>query len=126
MNINNILAVADAIEKQSIANLKFDMSDYGTKERLGCGTAACIAGFAFALADPQGFRNYVEKYHLGSAFDVGMKYLGLDEATARALFCDPSVQPSDVTSEMAVKTLRHLAATGEVVWPEEVYYEVVK
>jgi hypothetical protein len=124
VNAENILKVADAIETHSIPdlgfNLTFYMSDIGQDEydtdliivdRSGhnCGTVACIAGWSAAL-------------RTGSALDASVMsealYLGLDYSSGAKLFgCDmPINERNVVTQEQAVRTLRHLAATGEVDW----------
>lgn len=49
MNKERILAVADAIEKET-HDITFDMMDYYSDD--DCGTSACIAGYAILQHDP--------------------------------------------------------------------------
>lgn len=120
MNKENILAVADAIENLSISGLKFDMCVSFYAEN--CQTVACIAGWAFVLE-----HGGVEKARKMGLYDVSYQaasWLGIDHTQQMELFrfhgrSIPELDGldlGDVTSEQAVKVLRHLAESGEVDW----------
>lgn len=123
MNRENILAVADAIEKHSIPDLGFNMVDYlATSEQLksweaedhsghNCGTTGCIAGWAVAVEEG----GLPEKRAGYKFFEQAADFLGLSDRTSNHLFLDyPS--SSLVKPKHAVSVLRHLAETGEVDW----------
>lgn len=106
MNIEAILAVADAIEADARPELQFDMACWGNEVRHNCRTPACIAGYA---AFPLGGGSVVHR-----AEDV----LDLATDTAQRLFLasDSRRYLEEITPAQAVAVLRHLAATGEVNW----------
>lgn len=122
MNRENVLKVADAIEKHSIPDLGFNMAAYLTsnepdKSGHGCGTVACIAGWAFEVSTnrrPVDWHDDVD--------GVAAAFFGIDARTAEKLF----VPLADVRATFfpllhaeprhAVAVLRHLAETGEVDW----------
>jgi len=123
VNAQNILKVADAIEQHSIPGLGFNMDYLKTAGRwahqvdhLGvadCGSVACIAGWA----------STVLTHDIG--FSVAAKALGLDGETADQLFYatnHPKAHRgeygplSTIEADQAIRTLRHLASTGEVDW----------
>lgn len=68
MNSENFLKVADAIEKD-LSN--FDMEVW-------CGTACCVAGFAFMLA--MDGRNNPLTANMDNVIHAAKSYLGLDDA----------------------------------------------
>lgn len=124
VNAENILKVADAIEGKSIPGLGFHMNylvgneaDDAEDDKLNvanCNTVACIAGWANAL-----------NANLPNAtFGFARSFLGLDEAQGDQLFyasnhpdAEDGMGPLDYIEPFrAVRTLRHLAATGEVDW----------
>lgn len=122
MNKENVLAVADAIEKHSIPDLGFNMGDWvahasdEAPDRSGhsCGTVACIAGWAQRLRTgvPLSADSVVwwepEAEWLGLGGDASdTLFMGDDETNKRL---------ADVTPAEAVRVLRHLAETGEVDW----------
>jgi len=137
MNRENILAVADAIEKHSIPDLGFNMgwlisasdgrSYKADRSGKGCGTVACIAGHAYALQHGV-MRLPAEQHH----FDQQADWLGLSKSEARELFfagsvceiqraadggwVDAKAELTTITPSQAVSVLRHLAETGEVDW----------
>lgn len=116
MNVENILKVADAIEQHSIPGLGFNMLDWrGPADRVvcdksghNCGTVACIGGWTEAI---------FPKDEHGRAVPAG-ETLDLDEDQRGRLFFMYGTRRSlgSVKSDHAVRTLRHLAATGEVNW----------
>ena len=113
MNVENILKVAEAIEQHSIADLGFNMSivtgpvrpDRLDMSGHNCGTVACIAGWTNAV-----FKN--ASPHTPAAAG----YLGLEADQADELFCPEGWMDGDIKPEQAVRTLRHLAVSGEVDW----------
>jgi hypothetical protein len=127
MNKDNILAVADAIEKHSIAGLGFNMNycvspaDFMT-DHTGqhCGTVACIAGWSRAIR--QGSVPEVARTLPLFEPEPEIEWLGLSEDDAEELFypdryaTDEVLDLGDVTTAQAVAVLRHLAETGEVDW----------
>lgn len=121
MNRENIQKVRDVIA--GLPPRRFDMSDYSSgpsdyptaPELLhGCGTAACIAGWAAALADPDSKRPLNSR----AIYDA-QDWFGLDHAQADQLFCPQSISLADwhkITRSHAARVLDHLLATGEVDW----------
>lgn len=74
----------------------------------GCGTAACIAGWTLALLKPR---------TKGLDSNDAGNLLGLNEEEADLLFMPPGfMDEARFTQAMAVRTLDHLLATGEVAW----------
>jgi hypothetical protein len=116
MNKERILAVADAIENESVPGLQFDMTVY----RNSCGTAGCIAGWAFVMFADDGRRRWDEwgNYPRGEIFNTAKEVLGLCSGEAWQLFLpeDPVGENYDATAEEAVTVLRQLAETGVVDW----------
>lgn len=111
MNRDLIIKVANAIEKESIKGLKFDMDSFG-RIHPSCGTVACIAGYAVAIKD--GVES-VTKPGIDPE-SIAEKYLDLSRVEAYSLFYGGDLYISEITPTMAVTTLRHLAKTGEVDW----------
>ncbi len=122
MNVENILRVADAIEQHSIPDLGFNMELYGKsaaiqhEDRSGhaYGTTACIAGWTAVVG---GFRKagQLSDREGEEIKEFSESYFGINEGDGDELFA-PSINRDDVTPAQAVRTLRHLAATGEVNW----------
>lgn len=136
MNKDNVLAVADAIEKHSIPDLGFNMSVFIQPTIIArcvdqsghsCGTVACVAGTIRAMRTGQitfisaGEMDWTEEVAwLDLAGDVAEElffaegYLGqlYDEADDT----DGVIGLEDFTAAQAVAVLRHLAETGEVDW----------
>jgi len=122
-----ILAVADAIEKESIEGLGFNMAAtidevggyYASNGKKDCGTIACIAGFARVLEALE--NNELEETPMVELLDVTIraeKWLGLTEINAFNLFYgwNSRTQFSQISPTQACETLRNLAKTGVVKW----------
>jgi hypothetical protein len=83
-----------------------------------CGTIACIAGFATALAMPDASEEDVRTGYEG--YDrIGQRFLGLTDDQRQQLFLpsNSEVQCHLVTAEVAAGVLDNLALTGEITWP---------
>lgn len=107
MNVERILHLADIIETQphtsAEAESGFSMQDYTHR----CGTPSCIAGWANSV---------FEAVDLNSG-EVAAVILGLDFEQESSLFYPSGYsEASKHTPAQAARTLRHLAATGEVDW----------
>ena len=110
MNKANIWKLADHIEQ--LDPREYDQSVFAHD----CGTPACVAGHALALA---GRWEEADGGSEGFAlpFGVAMDWLGLDDVAAERLFVSyPWGRFDDATRQDAAATLRHLAETGEVRW----------
>lgn len=137
MNIERINLLADTIEQHRIKDLGFNMMAFAIKNPLhsdkdlypdfdrsghSCGTVACIGGHAVALAHADwSLDQLVEADDREEPLHREARdWLGLTQYEADVLFYGfpHGVQFSHVTPAMAVKTLRHLAATGVVDWNE--------
>lgn len=133
MNKERILELADLIENQAFADegVGFNMSYYYLTNSSGlevkdyaghpCGTAACIAGHAW-LAAQRGTDGHVHTLDKiigprGETEYEAKKYLGLNWRVAEELFI-PECLGDHPTPAEAARTLRHLAATGNVDWYE--------
>lgn len=128
MKVENILRVADAIERHEISwlgfNMRFFQADTHNPESLGiedksghsCGTVACIAGWTNAVrTGARTSGNEIEPEDEGD-------WLGLSELDWDALFYPKNMKMdswADITQQQAVITLRHLAKTGDVDWSAE-------
>lgn len=121
MNAENLLRVADAIEKHEIAWLGFNMetfiSDYSDdKSGHRCGTTGCIAGWAFAIErSAKSGKDLLKKFQsCGSIRSSARKFFGLDWAESEELF---EGAPAMVAGPAeAVRTLRYAAKHGVIDW----------
>lgn len=142
MNVEAINAVADAIENHTIPWLGFNMNFVMNDRRPtwtppdddsdgwlhpdhtghNCKTIACIAGWAYAVHRPEMCKLHAEQspdrkpidpFNIDEVEEI----FGLDQVTVREL-CFPNHvgDLEDITTEHAVRVLRHLVATGEVDW----------
>lgn len=136
VNAQNILKVADAIEKHSIPHLGFNMAQFVCEAAPsiidhtghGCGTVACIAGWTNVIG--KGLTEH--DTHLMSDESFAADFLGIEfmrddygDTVSDQLFYARShpdyaeagsfIWPQ-ITADQAVRTLRHLAATGNVDW----------
>ena len=115
MNKEKVLALADMIES---SRKRLEMEGFLNT----CGTAACIAGFAFVAERGQSWRKSAAEYWSDwgggiSIPEIAQEYLELTEAQADELFYVWKGPPLDaITREQAVETLRYLAQTGKVNW----------
>lgn len=128
MNKENILLVADAIEKHSIEGLGFNMGDFISHRHddlsgHDCGTTACIAGWAASIAKEFTNGEQLYSFHFGTSIrGTAARFLGLTDADIVYKLFTPDQtdlgKPSPYTADSAkaVRVLRHLAATGEVDW----------
>lgn len=113
MNIDNINMTIDAI--LSAREHQFDMETWrkgGDEIELinhGCGTVACIGGWAQAVAVSRG-----ELHHNCSEQRV-QDWLGLDRAAFNALCFGPGVREG-ITQLDAAKVLRLIVTDGVVDW----------
>ena len=122
MNRERIRQIAEDIA----GSYRFDMALYWFTEPHSdqeCGTPACIAGFA-CVRYMGGHDMYEIVSGLSDEYegthDVAQSMLGLTDDQAEALF-DPQqavhgIALSAITADMAVRTLHHLAETGDVRW----------
>ena len=130
-NVNkmNLMKVIKAIEGDEFEELGFNMAYWMRKPTManedhshkhGCGTLACIGGWANVVQ--HGFTN-------SFAYDENdaMRFLGLTHEEGIMLFyCEleerneddaaESLPMSFVTQEEALLVLNHLHDTGEIVW----------
>ena len=126
VNVENILRVADAIEKHEIPWLGFNMGDWfnrinGTDySNHGCKTVACIGGWANVLQISTAEDDYSREKSLPESIwdtELAREWLGLSEEQAKALFYPAGyIDPLIYSLPRAVAALRHLVATGEVNW----------
>lgn len=95
-----------------------------------CHTAACIAGTALLLGDPdlvnltvdtltEGFAAGEDVWWTDNVEGLAAELLELDEDTAALLFtpwahCD--IDPADLSASRAARVIDHLINTGEVRW----------
>lgn len=143
MNKERLLAVADAIERETIHDLGFNMSNWkSTREHTtmlyasSCGTTACVAGHVVALFQPKRFQDWDANFV--------MEGLAMEELVGRF---DPTRPVDriieqlrerdelhklfhgmdgkgrqyflyDIPREMAVIAIRRLVETGKTDWEE--------
>ena len=120
MNKERIMEIADLIETGH-ERMVFDMGVFGDEHP--CGTAACIAGWTVARFGENDDTKEIDHRRPVLNFDVfddALSVLGLSFPEARQLFAPneerDGVSMTEVTASHAVRTLRHLAETGEVDW----------
>lgn len=123
MNPENLRRVADAIEAERAAgqHVNFDMGTWGDESggyhRHSCGTAACIAGFAYSMTSAETrkkiWKEGLRAPHFGPAFNVGKYVLGLEESEAFALFTGSAVSLLEKKEDIAADALRYIAERGE-------------
>jgi hypothetical protein len=118
MNKNRLLLLADVIERgkapEAHPDLTFDMGQFWVGGvGAGCGTTACIAGWAVVE-----FARDEKLIRAPKMADKAQKLLGLDAAQAHELFyaVGRDVAMWNITPKHAAFTLRNLAETGVVDW----------
>lgn len=141
MNVDRILAVADAIEHHTIPWLGFNMFNFMAgadtiqwselKDHTGhdCGTVACIAGWTNAirknLKQSSTITDFNDEYGAADWLGISSHENAEGDSQANQLFYarnhplyieHGSLMWKDITADQAVRTLRHLAVTGEVDW----------
>ena len=107
MNVKRLRQLADHIE--SLPTGAYDQTRY----LHFCGSPACIAGHAVALFGSGRLPERIGLYS-GLACDL----LDLDDDKGDALFSAFPPLGRDARPDDAARVLRHLAATGDVVWEE--------
>jgi len=129
MNKKRILELANIIEAGD-TQLGFNMESWQSHTNEdhsghGCGTTACIGGWAVARWGTSGRARKLDgtrldrlDYH--QIKDAATDILDLDRRTARFLMIPGQASAGqgleDIPQAQAVVTLRHLAETGEVKW----------
>ena len=111
------------ITRKGIKNpVGFNMAVYHGKTYLempdhvnNCKTVACLAGWTLVMENrpfKKNINNMAALIH-----DEAAEILGLDEDQADELFTpNTEMRYEEITPKIAIKTLRNLAKTGEVVW----------
>lgn len=113
MNTENLLRVADAIEKHEVPGLGFNMASFESEYRRdmsgrSCGTTACIAGWTDTV-----FGRRIRGSDGRARSDLGLSF---DEATD-LFYAGPSgIDLERVTAGQAICTLRYAAAHGRIDW----------
>jgi hypothetical protein len=128
MNVENIRALAARLRAPATQG-HFNMGIYfnfnGEENRYStvaqdihtCGTTACIAGFAYIMAKPDGPSYEADRNWNFTDFrgrEIAKSWLGITETQAFNLF--ESNARLDITPEQAAQVLDRLAETGEVSW----------
>jgi hypothetical protein len=123
LNVKNIRKLARYLD--SIPDKNFNMIDWSRKKR-GCGTVACIAGWA-AHIFPEFIKEYkyrtIDKDSVNYSL-TGRKALGLTASQADRLFVGVNNfegylgYPRDRSRQDAVKVLRNLAKTRKIRWKD--------
>ena len=118
MNKERVLALADAIEQHTLP-IGFNMRDFFAEHipdmsGHGCGTTACIAGWAAMLSGRKD--DCTSGY---AAESVATEWLEISERTAAHLFYgEGQAHRERASARDAVRTLRRFAETGRVDWYE--------
>lgn len=125
MNKENILKVADAIERHSVRGLGFNMGawldDTGCRvdfSGFNCDTTACVAGWAVAVQTGINFAHDL-RFNIipeDDFYERAREFFDIDDILAHALFYRLSRNIDVATDKQAVATLRRLAETGKVYW----------
>ncbi len=123
MNKKRVLKLANFIENREIKSLGFNMMYYVSEinpendnSGHGCGTAACIAGWCYAMMTS--LKKLTEEYGTNDIKWCSSSYLELTLNETFELFLPMGrrIPLGDITPEHAVATLRHFAETGKVDW----------
>lgn len=122
MNNERLLAVADAIEREEIKGMTFNMGSW-LKKRAHCNTTACIAGHVVALFDPQMLNwDYVDIIEV-TARNLLATAGDDDRLELTRLFYGSSLAGNrynldKIPKEMAAIAIRRLVETGVTDWDE--------
>ena len=108
MNTDRLHLLADTVEKHS---KQFRMLTWTN----ACGTPACIAGFAAALAMDSDPREKLDEHDARIPITAA-EWLGLPEDEADELFSPAFVDWDQITADKAAACLRYLSDTGKVDW----------
>jgi hypothetical protein len=127
-----VLAVADAIENHSRADLGFNMGHYishadwgsdGDKSGHNCGTVACVAGWTVAIFNEKGEKRDLSLSILKRLdFDDTIVSRATDAMDIHSEDAEQLFHPADrftwesITPAKAASVLRHFAETGMVEW----------
>lgn len=131
VNRENVLKVADAIEKHSIEWLGFNMDEWAAEagksypDRLdSCSTVACLAGWTYVVrypsTTPEQLLRLSDDFYSGKQRTVLTRAETFLELTDRE--SDDLFRPSGagawnkIEPSKAVAVLRHLAETGVIDW----------
>jgi hypothetical protein len=132
MNKENIQKVIDAIEAEAVGGRRvgFNMSGYicvpnrvdTPKNYKGdvCGTAACIAGYAYLALSLEEGRDFEDVLLRGArsgmyVAETAQDWLGLTDRQSDELFA-PFHYSGAIPPSAGVQVLKHLLETGEVDW----------
>ena len=120
VRVDRICALADALEQRATPVPGFSMTHpYASTHSIGRNVnrvrddrGGLTAGLEVHVI------TYFAEVPVSTAnvHGAAMQILGLTAAQAEALFRPTAIRPGNITREMAVATLRRLAATGEVNW----------
>lgn len=113
MNEERILAVADAIENNTVEDTEFDMGTFG--EHTSCNTLACIAGYAMAMYEPRKWWDFLDNgKSTVNPEEEGAKILDLNDYQAATIF-----YATHLNEETAPAALRAYVETKKL----EVFYD---
>ena len=131
MHKEKILKLADIVEKLEYSNSLYDPGKFCMTEYMfHCGAPACIAGWT-VLAENQ---NWDLSHIRGNAenrlvpvnippyqmnrwiHERAQAILGLDNFEASVLFAPRSIDLSEITPQLAARTLRNFVETGWIEW----------
>jgi hypothetical protein len=108
VNVQNTQRVIEAIRAEEIAT--FNMCHWNER-RYGCGTAACIGGFAEMLLKTE--RDSKREIPWS---EVASDFFGLDVLPGNNLFFPSEVRMENITTDDAIAVLNNLIETGKVDW----------
>lgn len=137
MNVDNMLRIADAIERSELDWFGFNMAtvwspDFAKPDvsgRTECGTVGCIAGWTVTIA--KNLKNdkdwYRYDHDVGGYYYIAARtYLEIDGKEAAYLFEPTGWQRGNITACEAVRQLRYAALTGDCRWPLDRHKPLLK